>query len=139
MDFQPYLFFGGNCREAFTRYHEVFGGDLTVLTMGDAPGNEEVPPEQADLVIHAAVTVGDALLMGSDDPMSAEFGPVQGMMVAYAASDPDEARRVFAALSEGGEVRQELIETFFSPAFGMFVDRFGTPWMISTDPGDTAS
>ena len=38
------------------------------------------------------------------------------------------------SLAEGGEVTQDLIETFFSPAFGMCVDRFGTPWMISA-PG----
>ena len=36
MPYQPYLFFGGNCREAFTRYHEVFGGDLTLL-LGTTP------------------------------------------------------------------------------------------------------
>jgi PhnB protein len=81
MDFNPYLFFGGNCREAFTRYHEIFGGDVVILRMGDTPDAGDVPPEQADLVIHAAITVGDALLMGSDDPMSESFGPVQGMMV----------------------------------------------------------
>jgi PhnB protein len=26
MAFHPYLFFGGNCRDAFTRYREIFGG-----------------------------------------------------------------------------------------------------------------
>lgn len=25
MAFHPYLYFGGNCREAFTRYQEIFG------------------------------------------------------------------------------------------------------------------
>ena len=29
MAFHPYLFFGGNCRAAFTRYQEIFGGELT--------------------------------------------------------------------------------------------------------------
>ena len=32
MAFRPYLFFGGNCREAFTRYQEIFGGELTLMT-----------------------------------------------------------------------------------------------------------
>jgi PhnB protein len=136
MAFHPYLFFGGNCRDAFTRYGEIFGGEVTILTMADAPGGDggEVPPGKEDYVIHAAIVGGDALLMGSDDPMSDDFGPVQGMMVTYGAKDVDDANRVFDALSEGGQVNQELIETFFSPAFGMCVDRFGTPWMVSTDP-----
>ena len=135
MDFQPYLFFGGNCRDAFTRYEEVFGGELTLITMADTPDAQEVPAEQADLIIHAALTSGDTLLMGSDDPTTDDFGPVQGMMVSYAATDADDARRVYDALSEGGQVTQELTETFFSPAFGMCVDRFGTPWMVGA-PGE---
>ena len=134
MPFHPYLFFGGNCREAFTRYQEIFGGDLQLIRMGDTPDAGDVAPEQADLIIHAALIYDDHLLMASDDPMSEVFGPVQGMMVSYEAADAADARRVYAELAEGGEVTQDLIETFFSPAFGMCVDRFGTPWMISA-PG----
>jgi PhnB protein len=130
MAFRPYLYFGGNCREAFTRYQEIFGGELFMMSMKDAPGDTPPPPEQADLIIHAAVTVGSDVLMGSDDPMAEHFGPVTGMMVTFDTSDTAEARRVFAALGEGGKVTQELIPTFFSEAFGMCVDRFGTPWMV---------
>ena len=129
MAFRPYLFFGGNCREAFTRYEEIFGGDLTMMSMKDVPG-EAPPADQADLVIHAALTAGDLLLMGSDDIMNDDFGPVQGMMVSYDAADLADAQRVFEALAEGGTTTQELQPTFFSEAFGMCVDRFGTPWMV---------
>lgn len=130
MAFRPYLFFGGNCREAFTRYKEIFGGELTLMRMKDVPGDPP-PADKADYIIHASLTIGDGdLLMASDDPMTDDFGPVQGMMVSYDAPDADEAKRVFDALSEEGKVTQELIPTFFSEAFGMCVDRFGTPWMI---------
>jgi PhnB protein len=129
MAFRPYLFFGGNCREALTRYQEIFGGELTLLTMKDVPG-EAPPADKADMIIHAALMVGDELLMASDDPMTENFGPVQGIMVSYDATDVAEANRVFDALSEGGTVTQALIPTFFSEAFGMCTDRFGTPWMI---------
>jgi PhnB protein len=44
-----------------------------------------------------------------------------------------EAKRVFEALAEGGDIQIGLGETFFSPAFGMCTDRFGTPWMIMAD------
>jgi len=57
MGFFPYLFFSGNCREAMTRYHEIFGGELFVMRMGDAPDTGDLPPEKADLVIHAAVMI----------------------------------------------------------------------------------
>ncbi|MET0420504.1 MAG: VOC family protein [Acidimicrobiia bacterium] len=135
--FHPYLFFGGTCREAFTRYQEIFGGELFVMTMSDVP-DEEPPAGMEDVVIHAAITGGDLLLMGSDEMTGAEFGPVQGMQVAVQCGDVPEANRVFTALSEGGTVEQELVATFFSPAFGMVKDRFGTPWMITTDQPDAA-
>ena len=129
MAFRPYLFFGGNCREAFTRYQGIFGGELTLMTMADVPG-EQPSADQADLIIHAALTVGDDLLMASDDPMTQHFGPVQGMMVSYDAADAADAERVFEALADGGTVTQALEPTFFSEAFGMCVDQFGTPWMV---------
>ena len=139
MAYRPYLFFGGNCREAFTRYKEIFGGELTLLTMKDAPGQEEAPPEMADMIIHAALVAGDNVLMASDDPTTDSFGPVQGIMVSYDAADVDEAKRVFEALAEGGTVTQALEPTFFSSAFGMCTDRFGTPWMIvGPDPNQAS-
>jgi PhnB protein len=133
MAFRPYLFFGGNCREAFTRYQEIFGGDLVLLKMSDMPADEPVPADQADLIMHAALTFDGHLLMASDDP-TGNFGGVQGMHVNYTVADVTEAERVFEALADGGEVTMPLGETFWSPSFGMCVDRFGTPWMIDAEP-----
>jgi PhnB protein len=131
MAFRPYLFFGGNCRDAFTRYHEIFGGDLVVLTMADVPG-EPPPADKAHYVIHAALQLTeDHFLMGSDDPFNEPFPTPQGMMCSYDAVDPDDAKATFDALSaDGGTVTQPLEPTFFSTAFGMCTDRFGTPWMV---------
>jgi PhnB protein len=139
MAFHPYLFFGGNCREAFTRYQEIFGGELVLLTMKDMPSAEPVPADQAELIMHAALTFDGNLLMASDDPTTDSFGPVQGMMVNYSVADAGEAKRVFEALAEGGTVTQPIGETFWSPMFGMCVDRFGTPWMIGAEPPEERS
>jgi len=98
--------------------------------MKDVPGGETASPDQADMIIHAALVKGDDLLMASDDPTAETFGPVQGMMVTYEAPDVPDANRVFDALADGGKVTQALQPTFFSQAFGMCIDRFGTPWMI---------
>jgi len=59
------------------------------------------------------------------------------MQVSYDASDVADANRVFDALAEGGKINQPLTPTFFSAAFGMCVDRFGTPWMIVAPEVDT--
>ena len=135
MAFRPYLAFAGNCREAFTRYQEIFGGELVVLTMADAPADAGPPPPGAktDAVMHAALMTEDGLLMGADDPMGSFDGTVKGMCVNAPRPDAADVKRVFDALAEGGEVQMPVSETFFSPAFGMCIDRFGTPWMIMVD------
>ena len=136
MAFRPYLAFNGNCREAFTRYQEIFGGELVLLTMADTPADAGAPPPgaNADAIMHAALMAGDALLMGADDMSGSFDGAVDGICVNCAVPDIAESKRVFDALAEGGEIQAPLEETFFAPAFGMCTDRFGTPWMIMVEP-----
>lgn len=138
MAFHPYLTFGDNCREAFTRYQEIFGGDLVLLPMSEMPSDETVPEEHAHLIMHAALTFEDHLLMASDDP-TGHFGGVHGMHVNYTTADVAEAERAFQALADGGEVTMPMAETFWSPMFGMCVDRFGTPWMVNAEPPQPTS
>jgi PhnB protein len=139
MPFHPYLFFGGNCREAFTRYQEIFGGELFVMDGKDAPpGDQPIPADKAHLVLHAALQFEGHLLMGSDDPMTENFGPVSGMMISFSTPDAGEAKRVYDALADGGTQTQPMIETFFSSAWGMVTDRFGTPWMVGADQAGTS-
>ncbi|HZI45698.1 MAG TPA: glyoxalase/bleomycin resistance/extradiol dioxygenase family protein [Ilumatobacter sp.] len=140
MAFYPYLFFGRDCREAFEFYKQVFGGELTLITMNEMPSSEQpTSADQGDLIAHAALTFDDGqLLMGSDDPTTENPGPVTGMMVNYSVPDVDAATKAFNSLAEGGEVRMQISPTSWSPAFGMCVDRFGTPWMVSGDPTDSS-
>lgn len=136
MSFRPYLAFNGNCREAFNTYRDIFGGELVLLTMADMPAEVGAnPPEvKADAIMHAALKNGDELLMGADDPMGHFDGKNTGMCVNYSAPDASKAKLVFDALADGGQTQVPISETFFSPAFGMCTDRFGTPWMIMVDP-----
>ena len=138
MQFHPYLAFAGNARDAFTRYQEIFGGELDVLTGADTPDGvtADSPP---DAVLHAALVLPDGgLLMGADDPGGNFDGQNRGICCNGTVADPAEAKRVFDALTEGGTVQLELGETFFSPAFGMCTDRFGIPWMLNAAPADAA-
>jgi len=131
MGFHPYLNFDGNCREAFTRYHEILGGDLVILPMSEVP-DIEVPPEHADRVMHAALTVDGDVLMASDVPPG-EHVTASGIYVNYTVADPAEAERVFKELADGGAIIMPIGPTFWSPMFGMCTDRFGIPWMVNTD------
>jgi len=135
MAFRPYLAFAGNAREAFTRYQEIFGGELVLLDMASAPPDAGPPPAgvKPDAIMHAALMAPSGLLMGADDTSGNFNGSVNGMCVNVSVDDAGEAKRVFDALAERGTVQQPLNETFFSPAFGMCTDRYGTPWMIMVE------
>ena len=132
MTFHPYINFGGNCREAFTRYEQIFGGELTLMSWADMPAGEQPPPaDRGDLVMHAALQVGDGLVMGSDAEPD-NFNGMHGAYVNFSTNDPAEAERVYNALADGGQVYMPLTETFFSPKFGLCADRFGVNWMVNT-------
>lgn len=131
MSFHPYLFFSGDCAAAFERYHEVFGGEMQVMRNSDAPAGEGMPDVDPSAVMHASIKLGDAFLMGSDDP-TGTGGPKVGMSVAFSAPDETEAKRVFEALADGGEVTMPFEATFWSKGFGTCTDRFGVPWMVDT-------
>ena len=47
--------------------------------------------------------------------------------------DIAEGERIFNALAENGNVTMPFQKTFWSPGFGMCVDRFGIPWMVNCE------
>lgn len=137
MSFHPYVFFSnGECAEAFRRYHEIFGGELQVMTNADVPeGVEPMPGAEPGHVMHAAIELGQgSYLMGSDDP-TGDGGPKTGVAVSFSTPDEQEGKRVFEALAVGGEVFMPFEPTFFSKGFGACIDRWGVNWMVDTsDP-----
>lgn len=134
MAIHAYRFFSNNCREAMTRYQEILGGDLEVMSGGDMPPGEEMPDDfPPDAVMHASITLPDGgLLMASDDP-SGDGGPVKGVSLYYTAESVDDAERIFGELADGGSVDMPLEEVFWALRFGSCTDRFGTSWMIGVD------
>ncbi len=134
MSLHPYLMFTNTAREAMTRYHEIFGGELDIMSFADLPEGDRPPFEvPADGVMHAALTFGDGdLLMASDDPTGDGAG-VKGAAVSVILEDVAEARRIFEALADGGEIHMPMGETFWSPAFGSCTDRYGVSWMVNVN------
>lgn len=137
MQVQPYLFFEGRCEEALEFYRQVLDAQVDMLMRfkesPEAPPPGAVAPGSEDKVMHASFRVGDSTLMASDGGCSGRPG-FQGITLSLNLGDVEEAGRRFAALAEGGEVQMPLGETFWSPAFGMLVDRFGVSWMVNVTP-----
>ncbi|HET9046323.1 MAG TPA: VOC family protein [Casimicrobiaceae bacterium] len=132
----PYLFFDGNCTEAMRFYERTFGGKIEMMmTHKDAPPGTPVPPGAENRVMHARLVFGDngRVLMASDAMPGHPYDKMQGFSLSWNSSDAKDAKRVFDALAQGGEVRMPLQKTFWAEAFGMLVDKYGTPWMVNCE------
>lgn len=133
MRINPYLAFDGTCEAAFRFYEKVLGGKLVMMMRhADMPAGEACPAEMRDRIVHARLMLGDQPLMGGDAPPGRLTKP-QGYSVAIQIDTPEEAERVFGALSEGASVIMPIGETFWAHRFGMLTDRFGTPWMVNCE------
>jgi PhnB protein len=137
MQFTPYLNFNGTCREAFAYYQKHLGGDIPmVMTYGETPGepNPAFTDETRKHIAHTRLVIGDFAIMGSDNPPTMQSSMVNEVVtVCYFVPNADEAERVFKALSDKGEVRMPLQQTFFAHRFGMALDRFGVKWMVNCE------
>jgi PhnB protein len=130
MQIQPYLFFDGRCEEAIDFYRRTLGAEVTMLMrFKESPDQSMVTPESKDKVMHASLRIGDATVLASDGRCMGNPS-FQGFALSVTAANEAEAKRLFAALGEGGQVQMPLAKTFFSPSFGMVADQFGVGWMV---------
>jgi PhnB protein len=130
MQVQSYLFFNGRCEEAIEFYKKTLGAKVEMMMrFKEAPADHKCAPGTENKIMHACIRIGDTAVMASDG-MAQGQPEFKGFSLTLNAKDGAEAERLFNALSEGGQVRQPLIETFFSPKFGMLADKFGVGWMV---------
>ena len=133
MELATYLFFNGQCRQAFRFYEKALGGKIELMmTYGESPEKDKCTTESLDQIMHVHLKVGNHSLLASDSPPE-HYKKPQGFSVSYTVSSTAEAERAFKALSEGGQVFMPLGKTFWSECFGMCTDRFGINWMVGCD------
>ena len=124
MKLYTYLNYGGNCRQAFEFYEEHLGGKIKfVTTHGEQPDNTAVPPEWKNAVLHARMELGETILLGADIPPD-RFKPMRSAYLTLIVDGIGEAERIYALLSEGGEIFMPMEETFFALCFAMLLNRF---------------
>jgi len=127
-----YLTFNGNCREAFEYYRSVFGGSFLALqTFGQAPKDMSVPNDKKEQIMHVSLPIGASTLMGSDAPFSPEPLIGTNFSISVNPDSREQCEKLFAGLSDGGEVTIPLQETFWGAYYGMCTDRFGVNWMFN--------
>lgn len=140
MQIQPYLFFDGCCEQAIDFYCGALGAQrIELMRFKDSPepfAPGAMPPGIEDKVMHASFQIGDATVLASDGRCVGQPGTrhFDGFALTLTAEDNAQAERLFARLSDGGQVQMPLSETFFSSRFGTVADRFGVTWMVVVAP-----
>jgi PhnB protein len=127
-----YLFFDGNCAEAMRFYERALGGKLEILmTHAQSPAAAQTPPGSANRIMHARLVIDGRALMASDAMVGERYEGMKNFSLSLVYGTVAEAKRVFEVLAEGGKIKMPMQKTFWAEAFGMLVDRFGTPWMVN--------
>jgi len=127
-----YLFFDGTCADAMRFYERVLGGKIVMMmTHAESPVANQAPLGNADRILHATLKLGDNMLLASDAMAGQPYEGMKGFSVSFGCPTAAEAKRVYDLLADGGRVTMPMDKTFWAEAFGMLVDKFGTPWIIN--------
>jgi PhnB protein len=115
-------------------YERALGGKIAmIMTNGESPMADKMAPEMKDKIMHATLQIpGGGILQGADHPEGKTVKPA-GFSVAVTVKEKAEAERIFKELSDGAQVQMPIQQTFWSPAFGMLIDKFQVPWMVNTE------
>ena len=133
-----YLTFNGNCKAAFDFYKSVFGGDfMSESTFGEMPPQEGMPPmpdAMKNQIMHVSLPISkETVLMGSDTggEWASDFQAGNNFSISVSTDSKKKADTFFDKLSQGGEAKMPMNQTFWGDYFGMLTDQFGINWMIS--------
>lgn len=133
-----YIALPGTTAEAMEFWHEVFGGDLTIVRYGDMP-LEGMPFEpDPNAVAHATLSLPAGEIAGSDAMDDRDY-PVRdtAYSMLYTTETPDEARTLFQRLLDGGgTVGMPLERAPWGDLYGQVFDRFGVMWAFSCESAD---
>jgi len=110
MKVNTYLNFPGNCQEAMNFYEKNLGAKIlmksTFAEMSSQGAPQNLPPGlNRDGIIHARFTLGDTTIMASDGP---KVEPMRSAYLTLSVDSDAEAERIYAALTEGGEIFMKI-------------------------------
>ena len=134
MKVQAYITFDGRCEETLEFYKKSIGAEITsLMRWKESPDNDmKGPPGYEEKIMNASFRIGETELM-ADDGMGEAPAQFRGVTLAIEVADDAEAKRIFTALGEGGNVMMPLAKTFWSSSFGMLTDKFGVPCMVGVE------
>lgn len=128
----PYLLFNGTAEKAIKLYQQALGAKTeNVQRFSEVPAMPPPAPEHANRIIHAMLTVNDAVLMVSDSMPTQPVTAGGNVAICLNYTELDDMKQKFDALSKDGQVTMPIQQTFWGAHFGMLIDAFAVHWMFN--------
>ena len=122
------MFLNGRALEALHRYEEIFDGAFTIDELDTYDDGAAGPRGQVQLAV--CTLLGERITC-IDSPVQHDFDMTPAISLFVECGDDAELERLFAALSEGGQVFMPLDDYGFSRRYGWVQDRFGVHWQLN--------
>lgn len=119
-----------------TFYQSCIGGDLNVMTFGEA--DAKTPPGSKDRLIHARLAKGAMVIMASDSMQGMPYGQGNDVWLSAACDTDEEVDSLYPKLSAGGKSVMAPHDAFWNARFAMLTDRFGINWMLNHERPKTS-
>ena len=132
MHIEAYVFFNGNCEEAFEFYKDALGGELSLNRYEGTPMESHVSADAKGKILHASLRLDSGAIMGADAVGEWHRTIGNNVALSLATNDETQAKKLFENLAARGKVTVALAPTFWgAKLFGMLTDKFGIEWMVS--------
>jgi PhnB protein len=126
-----YVNYRGTCEQAFHFYEQHLGGRITGLARHGEQPNPQMPADWKGKVMHGRIEIAGTVLIGADIPQAE---PMRSAYLSLTVDTQEEAERIYALLTDGGQIFMKMEQTPFANRFAMLRDRFGTSWMLLHQP-----
>src|SRR5438874_1207868 len=103
-NFDPYIFFNGNCEEAMKFYERTLGGKLNLMKAKDSPAAGKTPPGTENKILHSRLDFDGGVLMASDWMDTNPYPGMGGFSVAVNWAVGDKLENIVGALKAKGVV-----------------------------------
>jgi len=134
----PYLHFPGNAAEAMNFYKSILGGTFTIFSRyGEVAGGDKLSKDEQEKLMHVSLVAGKTTIMATDliKAMGNDLVVGNNYHICLHTESEAELDKLFAGLSEKGQVEMPPNKTFWGAYFAMCKDQFGVNWMLSYQAG----
>lgn len=134
-----YIALPGTTADAFRHWHEVFGGELNLLTYGETQLEDMPFTPDPNAVAHVTLELPGGILAGGDQMPEEAPLPIESTSYSllYSVDTPEEARELIGKLVDGGgEVNMPFEQVPWGDWYGQVFDRFRVMWAFNVPAAD---